>query len=109
MDSILEDLYDLEMQAQHHEASISDRKLQVKKDFESKKQSLKTEVQQTYDKDLAAFKSDAEASKTTIMNDLATNFKSEMAKINQAVNNDQPKYVANFMAKLKNLGVEANE
>lgn len=109
MDAILEELYDLEMKAQGHEAGVSDHKLNFKHDFEDRKKQLDAQFQADFQEKLAKYHSQASQEREAVIGEMTQQFSDDMQKINQAVENDQPKYVANFMAKVKALGVNHNE
>lgn len=109
MDKIIDQLFQMEVQANKALSNVQQQKLALRETYDQKKADYRKQAQENYDQTLADIKTQTNDYRAKQLAAYQSSFTHKMEQIQQLVDHDQAAYLLDFKKQLTALGVNTNE
>lgn len=109
MDEKIEQLYQIEIEAEQSLSTINDKKLNLKDKYNGLQKKYQEQAEQKFNEEFSTIKKQYEQEKEEQLKKIKTEFDSHSKQIHQIFEHEQEHYVERFMNTVKKLGENDNE
>lgn len=109
MDKIIDQLYQMELEADKTLDTVNEKKIDLKNKYDDKRVEYQKKAERKFDEQTMHIKESYETEKKDQLKIVENEFESSLEQIRKVLNHEQEHYVEMFMNEVKKLGVKDDE